>query len=410
MKDASGTAYDSSEAAHSISNEGADAAFLIIPDSQLLFSAEFKRSASDLTLIGPEAQRLNIIDYFRHEKLPDLVSPDGAVLSADVVKMLAGPLAPNQYAQATAPAPSGQAIGKVEKLTGSPTVLRNGVVIILNVGDALNKGDVVQTDSGSTLGISLLDGTALTFSSNTRMALNEFVFDANSTTGNGGHLSLVQGAFAFVSGLVAKTGGLNIETPVAIVGIRGTAGAGGCEAGVIKCGFHAAPEVAADKVGQPSTFNLLTGGTFENGQYLNGTVIKTVTVGSDAIVTATGVNQPPQVEVVTTVPQLAALAQTVTQLYQQLPPPPTLPTPPPAPPAPPAPSPQSTSPSSGGSSTPPPSQNDQSVNPHRRRRRRRLRLRRRRLRLRRRLRRRRRRRRRRLRRRRLRRPRWISHP
>lgn len=312
MLKAGSTTHEPSETALSISNEGADAAFLIVPDLQLLFSAEFKRSASDLTLIGPEAKRFHIIDYFRHEKLPDLVSPDGAVLSAELVKMLAGPLAPSQYAQATAPAPTGQAIGKVEKLTGSPTVLRNGVAIILNVGDALNKGDVVQTDSGSTLGISLLDGTALTFSSNTQMALNEFIFNSNSSTGNGGHLSLVHGAFAFVSGLVAKTGGLNIETPVAVIGIRGTAGAGGCEAAVTKCEFHAAPEVAADKVGQPSIFNLLTGGTFQNGQYVNGTVIKTVTVGSDAVVTATAVNLPPQVEVVTTVPQLAALAQTAT--------------------------------------------------------------------------------------------------
>jgi hypothetical protein len=41
MKDARDAAYDSGEAAHSISNEGADAAFLMVPDSQLLFSGEF---------------------------------------------------------------------------------------------------------------------------------------------------------------------------------------------------------------------------------------------------------------------------------------------------------------------------------------------------------------------------------
>ena len=67
------------------------------------------------------------------------------------------------------------------------------------------------------------------------MALNEFIFDVNATTGNAGHLTLVQGAFAFVSGLVASTGGLNIETPVANIGIRGTVGGATCtSAGTVR--------------------------------------------------------------------------------------------------------------------------------------------------------------------------------
>ena len=53
---------------------------------------------------------------------------------------------------------------------------------------------------------------------------------------------LVQGAFAFVSGLVASTGGLNIETPVANIGIRGTVGGATCAAAG-RCEFYAAPEI-----------------------------------------------------------------------------------------------------------------------------------------------------------------------
>ena len=49
-----------------LSSEGADAAFLIVPGSQPLFSAEFKRSESDLTLIGPEAQRPHIVAAALH--------------------------------------------------------------------------------------------------------------------------------------------------------------------------------------------------------------------------------------------------------------------------------------------------------------------------------------------------------
>ena len=214
-----------SEGVHAIANLEPDAAFLTVPDAHLsLFSAEFKRSGSDLTLVGPNGQKFIIFDYFRYEKQPDLVSLDGATLAAKLVETLAGPLAPNQYAQAAAPNPSAQVIGKVEKLSGSVTAVRNGAAVSLNVGDAVNKNDVIQTGSDSTAGISFLDGTALNLSANTRMALSEFIFDVNATSGNGGHFSLVQGAFAFVSGLVAKTGGLNIDTPVAVIGIRGTVG------------------------------------------------------------------------------------------------------------------------------------------------------------------------------------------
>ena len=187
---------------HAIANDHSDAASITVPDAQLLFSAEFKRAGPDLTLTGPNGQKVIIFDYFRSEKHPDLVSPDGAVLSGKIIESLAGSAAPNQYAQATAPSTAAaQIIGKVEKITGSVTAVRNGVAVTLNVGDAVNKSDVIQTGSDLTVGISLLDGTALNLSANTRMALTDFIFDPNATTGNGSHLALVQGAFAFVSGL-----------------------------------------------------------------------------------------------------------------------------------------------------------------------------------------------------------------
>ena len=292
-----------SKGVHAIANLEPDAAFLTVPDAHLLFSAEFKRSGPDLTLIGPNGQKFIIFDYFRYEKQPDLVSPDGATLAAKLVETLAGPIAPNQYAQATAPNPSAQVIGKVEKVAGSVTAVRNGVAVSLNVGDALDKNDVIQTGSDSTVAISLLDGTALNLSANTRMALNEFIFDVNATTGNGGHLSLVQGAFALVSGLVATTGGLNIETPVANIGIRGTVLAASCaDAG--RCEYSASNEITGPKAGQPSTFALETGGTYDSSGHYNGaTTLSSVTVGANAVVAATGPNTPPQV---TSVPAAAA--------------------------------------------------------------------------------------------------------
>ena len=194
-----------------------------IPDAELLFRGHFARSGPDLILTGHDSQRHIVPGYFATEKHPDLVAPNGAHLSADVVDLLAGSPTPGQYAQAHAALPP-EAIGKVEKVVGNVTLLHNGVSEPLHVGDAVFKSDVVQTGANSSAGIAFPDGTALDLVANTRMALNEYSFDAAGTA-NGALFSLVEGTFAFVAGQVAHSGeGMKINTPVATMGIRGTVG------------------------------------------------------------------------------------------------------------------------------------------------------------------------------------------
>jgi VCBS repeat-containing protein len=198
----------------------ADTGVVTIPDAHLLFTADFQRKGSDLVLTGDDGHKILVTDYFRHEKQPDLVSPEGALLSASVVELLAGSAAPGQYAQATAPAAQ-QPVGRVETVSGSATVVRNGVAVDLNVGDLVFQGDVVQTRSDSTLGIGFADGSAFSLKENARMALNEFVYDPNSTS-NSALINLVQGTVSFIASQVAKTGNMRVETPTATLGIRGT--------------------------------------------------------------------------------------------------------------------------------------------------------------------------------------------
>src|SRR6202011_6128725 len=113
-------------------------------------------------------------------------------------------------------------IGHVSKLSGTATAIRNGVSIILNNGDNVEKGDVVQSGSNSTLGITFIDGTVFGLWSNARMVLNEMVYDPNGSN-NSSLLSLVAGTISFVAGETAKHGDMKIDTPVATMGIRGTA-------------------------------------------------------------------------------------------------------------------------------------------------------------------------------------------
>ena len=191
---------------------------VVVPDAHLLFTGDFKRSGVDLILSKGDHE-LVLQDYFKGEKRAPLASPDGAHLSGDLVNTLAGHV---DYAQADGGASAATVIGHVSKLVGSATAIRNGVSIILNQGDNVDKGDVVQSGSDSTLGITFIDGTVFGLSSNAKMVLNEMVYDPNGSS-NSSLLSLVAGTISFVAGETAKHGDMKIDTPVATMGIRGTA-------------------------------------------------------------------------------------------------------------------------------------------------------------------------------------------
>ncbi|MGY4299595.1 VCBS repeat-containing protein [Bradyrhizobium sp. i1.4.4] len=190
----------------------------VVPDANLIFNGEFKRAGLDLVL-SHEGHEFVIHDYFKGDKRAAIASPDGAHLTGDVVNALTGHV---QVAQAAPGIAAAQVIGNVTKLSGSATAVRNGVSVTLNNGDNVEKGDVVSTGADSTLGITFIDGTVFGLSSNARMVLNEMVYDPNGSS-NSSLLSLVAGTITFVAGETAKHGDMKIDTPVATMGIRGTA-------------------------------------------------------------------------------------------------------------------------------------------------------------------------------------------
>ncbi|KGT78282.1 hypothetical protein MA20_19405 [Bradyrhizobium japonicum] len=190
----------------------------VVPDANLIFNGEFKRAGLDLVL-SHEGHEFVAHDYFKGDKRAAIASPDGAHLTGDVVNALTGHV---QYAQAAPGIAAAQVIGHVTKLSGSATAIRNGVSVTLNNGDNVEKGDVVSTGADSTLGITFIDGTVFGLSSNARMVLNEMVYDPNGSS-NSSLLSLVAGTITFVAGETAKHGDMKIDTPVATMGIRGTA-------------------------------------------------------------------------------------------------------------------------------------------------------------------------------------------
>jgi hypothetical protein len=196
-----------------------------VKDTNLLYDADYARAGDDLLLSGPDGPQLRILDYFGADTPPALVSADGAVIRGDTVQLLAGPLAPGQYAQAGDQA-AGNKIGEVKKLDGSATVQRaDGTTVELKLGSPIFKGDVIETGQGATAGIVFNDDTVFLVKAGTRIVVNEFVYNPGASS-NSAVFDIVKGTFSFVAGKVAPSGGMKITTPVATMGIRGTAGNG----------------------------------------------------------------------------------------------------------------------------------------------------------------------------------------
>ena len=284
--------------------------YITVPDAHLLFNGEFKRvGTNDLKIEGSDGKSFFIEDYFSTDKHKHLMSPEGALLTSNIVDALAGPLAPGQHAQAGAqPAASQAAIGRVETASGSCTVVRNGVSVVLNAGDTVRKGDVVVTSTSSAVAIVFTDGTTFTLSANARMVLDEFVY-ADGGSNNTASISLVQGTFSFLAGQVAKTGNMKVDTPVAIIGIRGTAVKAEVSA------FDGTTRFIVMEERDPNSGNVTTG-SFELLDKTTGQLLATVNASSVSWVVAP--SGPQQVTVTPAARSPAEIQQDFATVQQML--------------------------------------------------------------------------------------------
>ena len=238
---------------------------VVVPGGEFLQTAEFVRAGPDLILVGEDGTRILVKDYFAQPSPPALVSDNGAVIDPDLAAILAGPLAPNQYAQAAADtatdasaAPS--SIGKVSVLHGKVMVRHaDGTRSELKAGDEVFADDVIETGKDGSVGLTFADGTTFSLGSAGRMVLDDLVYDPLSHTGEG-TIAVLQGQFTFVSGQIPKTApdALTVKTPSMTVGIRGTAGAGNTQTVVLLAeqGGVAGELVITTPSGQTMTVNV----------------------------------------------------------------------------------------------------------------------------------------------------------
>ena len=205
-----------------------NSAEVVIPGGAWFLRGDFERSGPDLLIAGPNGQNVVIRDYFNNVNPPDLIGPDGAVrLRGSTAEILAGPRAPGQVAQ-TVEVAQVEPIGKVESLEGTVEATRaDGTKVTLAQGDAVYQEDILETGEGAAIGIVFADESTFSLGEEGRMVLDEMIYDPGAQDGSAG-VSLLAGAFTFVSGQIAKTGvdNMTVTTPTATIGIRGTAGGG----------------------------------------------------------------------------------------------------------------------------------------------------------------------------------------
>ena len=198
-----------------------------LPAGAWVLKAEFIREGSDLLLVGANGQRILIRDFFQLQNPPDLALEGGLLISAQVAVRLAGPLAPGEYAQA-APAGTAGPIGKVVELEGKVTATRaDGTKVELEEGSPVFQNDVIETDEDGAVGLEFADESTFSLGDSGRMVLDDMVYDPGGEENSMG-VSLVSGAFTFVSGQISKSDpdAMALKTPVATIGIRGTSLAG----------------------------------------------------------------------------------------------------------------------------------------------------------------------------------------
>jgi hypothetical protein len=124
---------------------------------------------------------------------------------------------------ATTPTFAQQPAGRVKIASGSVFIVRGGTLLPARVGQPVYEADGIRTGADGRVGITLSDDTRVSLGPGSEVSLDRFAYAPSE-----GHvefvLRVVRGIAAYVSGRIAKLSpdSVHLETPAAIVGVRGT--------------------------------------------------------------------------------------------------------------------------------------------------------------------------------------------
>lgn len=112
-------------------------------------------------------------------------------------------------------------VGAVSRVQGDCVGIHEGARRALNAGLPVYLKEEVSTATAAKLEITFADGTLLTLGEQARIVIDAFVY--NPTDGLGQFLVTTSGPFRMVSGALKQpTATIEVDTPTALIGVRGT--------------------------------------------------------------------------------------------------------------------------------------------------------------------------------------------
>ena len=119
--------------------------------------------------------------------------------------------------------PAWAEIARIKSSVGVAAIERWTTRLPAAPGLQLNPGDRLVTGKDGRISLSFIDNTRFSVGPNSRVAVNEFVYDRTSQQGT--FLTQVdRGSLAIVSGHIAHSGrdAMKVRTPNSLLGVRGT--------------------------------------------------------------------------------------------------------------------------------------------------------------------------------------------
>jgi hypothetical protein len=115
-------------------------------------------------------------------------------------------------------------IGSISEMQGGGEIQRNASTLPAAAKSSIEKLDTVSTNSQGKVKITFEDKTTVNITENSKLVIDDFVYDGNNASKSKLGLKVALGTVRYASGALGHSNpdGVNIATPTATIGVRGT--------------------------------------------------------------------------------------------------------------------------------------------------------------------------------------------
>lgn len=115
-------------------------------------------------------------------------------------------------------------IGRVKTVSGKAERVSGTDRLAIEVGTPIRRADTVTTGPDGAVGITFTDNSVFSLGPSSEFLVRDYVFNSTQFKGGSMRARLNRGTVAVASGDIARgsVDGMKMETPTAVLGVRGT--------------------------------------------------------------------------------------------------------------------------------------------------------------------------------------------